>query len=235
MALIPEETLEDVKEIAKKMDLDILQKASFLMKGMLETGSRRCIVYLNTKDECVKFSKVWKLLGDNYHGHPTASYILYNNVKSEKEDEIINEFKNIEKNHYLSIIINYYGLDKIFKIPRCDSTFLINLNNLNEVNEINEYKIVERFKRGFTEDPLNKWKDNTCFLYCENNNFETLKDFLVLLKSRLYDKMFDKKVIITNQTYDKQVDVNVIKNKKENQERMNDLLVQWNSNDKSKN
>lgn len=228
MELSSEESLEDVKKVAKKIDLDIIQKASFLMKSMLERGCRRCIVYLNTKEECKEFNKVWKLLGDNYYGHPTSSHILYKNTTYEKQDEILKTFANTEKDYFLNIIVNYQGLDKVISIPRCDSTFLINLNNINDVNEYNEYNIVERFKRGFIQDYLNKFKTNVCFLYCKNNDFEPLKDFLIMIKKRLKDENFEKKVVIANQTYDKMGDNNVANKVKNIQEVMNKLINEWN-------
>jgi hypothetical protein len=56
------------------------------MKGMLQTGSRRCIVYLSTKEECIEFNNAWKLLGIK-----SASYAQ---LKSMDKDGFVLDVRN---------------------------------------------------------------------------------------------------------------------------------------------
>jgi superfamily II DNA or RNA helicase len=60
----------DIPLELKKHDNPLSIKAMFLATGMLQTGSRRCIVYLASQDECDKFLEIAKIAFEEYHGIP---------------------------------------------------------------------------------------------------------------------------------------------------------------------
>ena len=222
IALTSEESLDDVKEVVKDIDLNITQKAAFLMKGMLQTGSRRCIVYLSTKNDCIEFNKAWKLIGNEYHGHPTATFRINDDTTLNQRKEIIKQFENSENDHYLSVLCSCQCLNQAVNIVRCDCTFITNVSKSSD-----EIVMFQRFMRASRIDPLNSNKVNTCFLFCNDNDFTSLESCLTKLKNGLKDECFDKKVSVTNQTYDKQANINIVQKVVENQQVVNNYLVEW--------
>jgi superfamily II DNA/RNA helicase len=74
--------------------ISIAKQCAFLMKGMLQTGSKRCIVYLTTKQECIEFCEVWNKIGSEYHGRNTKSYRINDDTEYKQRKNIINEFES---------------------------------------------------------------------------------------------------------------------------------------------
>lgn len=221
IALTKDETLEEVYKLVKNGDLSIIQKAAFLIKGMLQTGSRRCIVYLSTKDECIKFCESFSKVGLEYHGEKIETYRINDDITIDQRKRIIKGFEDGDDDS-LKIIASCQCLNQAVNIVRCDSTFMPNVTKSTD-----EIVIFQRFMRASRIDPINKSKINTCFLFCENDDFNSLENCLTKLKNGLKDECFDKKVFVVNQTYDNQDKIEVKERIVEKQKTINNCLIEW--------
>jgi superfamily II DNA or RNA helicase len=201
MERLPSESMEDIYKLANSKD-EIIDKASFLMKGMLQNGSRRCIVYLSTKADCKEFSRLWCVV-NQYYGVVCKSYTINDEIRHNERKRIIKEFQSGEDD-VLQIIASPHCLDQAVDIPRCDSTFICCSAGVNEIT------LFQRFQRASRKDLLNINKINTCYLWPKDNKIEHLQDVLRKLYFNTRDKSFSSKVKMINQTYDNQNNIEVI-------------------------
>lgn len=213
------ETLEDVYEVVGKHTTSIIQQAAFLMKGMLQTGSRRCIVFLSTKQECCEFVEAWNELGKNYHGHPTAAFRINDDIPVVQRREVFQQFEGDTST--LQVIASCTCLDQAVNLVKCDSTFITNVGQ-----QTNEIRLYQRFMRAARIDPSNPNKKNTCFIWYEKE-VTCIEQFVRKLTHGLQDLDFAKKVRIVSQTYDKQSDVQVMKDNKNEQINVDECIVDW--------
>ena len=93
--LITEEGDDEVKaELSVDViDDQMLARAVFLCKGMLEYGARKCIVYLTTKEEVKEFYAVFTRVADQYFGIGPGLYcsaILADDAKEDRADRLNN-------------------------------------------------------------------------------------------------------------------------------------------------
>jgi hypothetical protein len=206
----------------KKYDI-ILHKALFLMNGMLMTGSKRCIVYLPTKDECKQFVECWTKIATKYHGVKSWAERINDDTNLKDRNIILKHFEeSIDgKEENLKIVTCCNCLNEAVNIVRCDSTYITNVNE-----KTSEIVMYQRFNRASRLDPKNPNKINHCFIWCEED-YSILKNIILRLKHGLKDNMFDKKVKILNRNYDtyhmKESKENVIKLK----QTFDNLINSW--------
>jgi hypothetical protein len=223
MRLICHESLDEVYKIVsshKIVSMEITEKASFLMKGMLQAGLRRCIVYLTTKEECKEFIKVWLILGKEYYGEKVYAFRVNEDISKQQRQQIFTQFSTNEDN-ILQVIASCSCLDQAVNIVRCDSTFITKVTR-----DTSAIRIFQRFMRAARLDSENPNKVNTCFLWCDDE-FTLLEDVICKLKMCLKDPVFEKKVRVINQTYDTQdhQDIKEILNIQD--KKLNTHLLQW--------
>jgi len=199
----------------------ISQKASFLMKGMLQSGSRRCIVYLSTKEDCITFANEWKRVGNGYFGIKTEAFRINDDTTYVQRKKTIQSFEDTNDD-CISVLVNCRCLNQAVDIPKCDSTFITNISDTSS-----EIVMFQRFLRPSRLDIHNKEKINHCFLWIDDNNTSSLEVCLTKLKSGLGDKCFDKKVKVIAQSYDIQCEQSVKEKIDTIQQDVNLKLVEW--------
>jgi superfamily II DNA or RNA helicase len=201
--------LEDILNEIELTELcnDLIIKAKFIMRGMLETGSKKCIIYLRNHEETVKMVKILNEL--NYY---FAIDLYVDSILCEDNfldrDKIINDFTNF--NGY-SIICSVAILNECINIIKCDSIF---------ISYPSESKIsnIQRLCRANRKDEDNMHKIAKIFLWC--NEFDDITLFVSHLKE--FDENFiENKVLILN--IDEKKGGILERNKKEYQEIYNNL------------
>ncbi|KAJ1401378.1 hypothetical protein B484DRAFT_405750, partial [Ochromonadaceae sp. CCMP2298] len=115
-------------ELLGKGRADLVKKALFLANGMLRTGSRRCIVYFASQQECADFSVTFQTVMDDYHYHPCWTGLLVD--KTRNRDSVLEDFisDRVQQEHgvtsdpsALRVLASVRILDEGVDLPACDS------------------------------------------------------------------------------------------------------------------
>lgn len=189
-------------------DDDLVKKSLYLINSMLQTGSKRCIAYLSSQEECNQFINIFKEVVEKYHYLPYWIKMITNEITSKKEREaILEEFQNEDDENSLKILCSIRILDEGVDIPLCDSIFISNLSE-----QSSNIRMVQRICRANRLVKNHPNKVANCFLWTEDVN--SILDTLSLLKEN--DIEFYKKIKVMNGNYDNKNEIE--KCKKENKE-----------------
>ena len=205
----------------------LYHQAMFLMNGMLFTGSRRCIVYLSTKDECKKFNEVWSQIAERFHGVYTWAGRINDDITAKKRQQVLELFEIEDPIHqqqkaiFLKIVTCCSCLNQAVNIIRCDSIFVTKIGR-----QANEIVMYQRFNRSARLDPKNPTKINHCFMWCDED-YSILQSLVTRLKFSLQDLEFDRKLKIISRHYDEQLNPSIIIQTKQNQKILDELLGSW--------
>lgn len=102
-------------------DKELVIKARFLLRGMMNNGSRRCIIYLQTKEECRKMNTILADVGKNYFGIDINSNYIISDLGKDERKLALKEF--VEKDGY-NFLCSVDILNECIDIPECDSIFI---------------------------------------------------------------------------------------------------------------
>jgi len=170
-----------------------LSKAHFLATGLLRTGKRRCIVYLNTIAECEVFATTIEQVFEEYHGIRIETFAMNCETSKINREAILRRFS--EPNYdTIKIIVNVRILNEAIDIVACDSVFVTQIGE-----HTNDITIVQRLGRALRKDPHNPTKTAAMFIWCED--WDQCVSGLQLLKNE--DVEFHKKIHVASGDYDK--------------------------------
>ena len=172
---------------------DVTAKALFLATGMLQTGSRRCIVYLRSKEECVAFEARFRQVCEEYHGMRLWTDTMDHTIDKRRRTEILSAFQADSANHDLFVLMSIRILDEAVDIPRCDSEFITYVGS-----KTNDIRTVQRLQRGGRLDPRNPTKKNHLFLWADD--WSLALNALSLMREE--DTQFNKKIRMMSADYD---------------------------------
>jgi len=173
---------------------DLCAKVLFLVNGMLQTGSKRCIVYLRNTDECAAFTELFTKVCKEYHGLSSWTETIHCNVKQEKRRTILEDFQTDKDDlTTLHVLASVRILDEAVDVVRCDSEFITYVG----INA-DDKRAVQRLQRGGRLDSMNPSKKNNLFIWC--SEYASMLSMLSLLKES--DPEFHTKLRILNGTYD---------------------------------
>ena len=150
---------------SKQLNIKLVGKVYFILKGMLFNGNRKCICYMTCTEKALEIKNIiyWmsKLLNIN-----VDTWIINCHTARTNRQKYLTEFKN---NKLLSIMINVHILDEGIDIPECDSVF-ITKPNYNIIN------IVQRMCRA------NRIQENKekCYIYlwCQKKKTDNIINYL---------------------------------------------------------
>ena len=182
---IPVEFLEFNKELTAK--------ALYLVACMLKTGSRRCIAYMSSQDECDAFMEIVSSVFQNYHGLNVWTNKIDSETPSKKRSAILEEFQNGNSGTY-HILTSIRILDEAVDIPACDSEFVTSIGERSS-----DIRMMQRSMRGSRLDSKNPSKRNNIFLWADG--WEKCVGALELLREA--DPEFHKKIRIADCNYDR--------------------------------
>ncbi len=209
------EVLINIPDKLNELDHDLVKKGLFLINGMLKTGSRRCIVYLNSIDECNKYEKIFKDIMEKYHYIKLWIRQITTNTRDNERSIYLKEFEkdisyeifNNEDKIYddeLKILLSIRILDEGVDIPRCDSVFLTHIGKYTS-----DIRVVQRICRANRLDNKNLNKKANCFLWTED--YHEIINNLQMLKEN--DLNFSSKIKMIESNYDEELNNVNIKNK----------------------
>ena len=171
--------IEDIINIMsnKKYNKNLIIKARFIIKGMLETGSKKCIIYLQNQNEAEEFNNILKEIAFEYFAKYiySTTIISDDNVSSRKIK--IQNFK--ETNDILCFICSVQIMNEAIDIPCCDSIFLANTTD-------NKIKTIQRISRATRIDEHNLSKKAHIFIWCDDYYNNDLATFISNIKE--YDE-----------------------------------------------
>ena len=181
------------------LDNDITKKCLYLINGMLQTGSKRCIAYLSSKEECIMFQHVFKEVVKRHHYLPFWIETITSDVTSKSERDIIlqNFQKQEDQIDTLKILCSIRILDEGIDLPNCDSIFVSDIYEKGST-----IRMVQRLCRANRKIKENPNKIANCFLWTDDMN--KIIHTLSLLKENDID--FYKKIKVMNGDYDKNME-----------------------------
>jgi hypothetical protein len=173
-----------------------LSKAHFLATGLLRTGKRKCIVYLNTIAECEVFATTIEQVFEEYHGIRIETFAMNCETSKTNREAILMRFSELNYDT-IKIIVNVRILNEAIDIVACDSVFVTQIGE-----HTNDITIVQRLGRALRKDPHNPTKTAAMFIWCED--WDQCVNGLQFLKNE--DIEFHKKIRVVSGDYDKTKD-----------------------------
>ncbi len=176
---------------------NIKSKIYFVINGMLQYGSRKCIVYLSTDKECDEFNILFKNIINEYHGLPSEEYKITCDTPYNLRDDIIKKFENnnLERPDIFKIISSIRILDEGIDIVKCDSVFITKIGN-----DSSDIRFIQRLCRANRLDKENPNKVANCFIWA--NEYSNIVNSLNYLKYT-DNNNFIKKINLISDDYDK--------------------------------
>jgi superfamily II DNA or RNA helicase len=181
----------DIPDELQHLNNDLTMKCLFLLSGMLETGSRRCIIYCCSIEECEVFNEIFNDISRNYHGIECWSNSITANTNVRKRDEILNNFQNNAAK--ISILSSVRILNEGINIVKCDSVFITKVNN-------NEIVAVQRMCRANRKDRENPCKIANCFIWADD--LDRTVEMLQFLKTNDESRFYNK-IVARNGNYER--------------------------------
>lgn len=140
----------------KHLDNDIVKKCNYFLRGILETGCRKSIIYVRTHIEAGNFKKTFIELNEYFALEMNVDTILSSDNKNERIEKLklFTDFKGI------SLLINVYILNECIDKKECDCVF---------ITYPSESKIsnIQRICRANRIDKDNIHKISKIFLWCD--------------------------------------------------------------------
>jgi superfamily II DNA or RNA helicase len=174
-----------IKDFSNELTL----KGKFILRGMMESGARKCIIYLRNQDEAKNMVNILNKLNEYFYIDLFTDYIISDN-NHEQRKEILNKFSTY---YGYSIICSVDILNECIDIPQCDSIFITYPSESKICN-------IQRMCRANRKDKNNIHKKSKIFLW--SNEYNDISIFISQLKE--FDENFtEKKVIILDVTENK--------------------------------
>lgn len=188
--------IEDTQIPIELVDIknDLLSKVLFLVHGMLYTGSKRCIVYCTSQQECDNFNDIFQTVCELYHHINCWTAKITGTITAKQRRKTLREFQTDKEDlQTLHIITSVRILDEAVDIARCDSIFRTFVGQYSD-----DIRMVQQACRGCRIDGMNEHKVNNIFIWTDDWNKAV--NIFSLLKEM--DINFSKKLNILGTNYD---------------------------------
>jgi len=174
----------------KDYDKELIIKARYVIKGMMEMGSRKCIIYLQNQNECREMTKIINEQCKNYFAIThSCNYIISGDLRDERKIKL-KQFTDFDG---YSFICSVDILNECIDIPKCDSIFIAYPSK-------SKIRNIQRLCRANRKDKENPNKIANIFLWCQEYK-DDLVDFISHIKE--YDCKFTfskiNRLNVTNQ------------------------------------
>ena len=111
----------NISEYDNELVKELVIKAQFIIRGMMNNGGRRCIIYLQTKEECKKMNTILADVGKKYFAIDINSNYIISDLDKDERKLVLKEFVATGGYNFLcSVDI----LNECIDIPECDSIFI---------------------------------------------------------------------------------------------------------------
>ena len=179
----------------------LLQQCLYLCNGMLKTGSKKCIVFCSTKEECKLFQSLFVEIMTKYHFYPdkkVKAFRINDDVNHTTRNKTIKQFSVFDG---ICILANCRILNEGIDIVKCDSVFILHLSE-----HSNKISMIQRMSRSNRLDITNPNKQNNVFLWVDDEN--SVVSFISELRN--IDSMVFDKIKKCSVNYDNTRDKKVI-------------------------
>ena len=193
-----------LNEIDDMTIADMLTKILFMVKNMLMTGSKKCIVYLSNIEESKQFMKLCKKKLLEYHGIKIYGECINANTSHTDRNNILTKFQN---NLYdMSFIYSIRILDEAIDIVKCDSIFITKIGE-----HTSDKRTIQRICRANRTNIENPNKIANVFLWC--NDYAEICNALNYIKNE-DDYNFYSKIKCVSINYDNSAEPETINKEK---------------------
>lgn len=158
-----------------RFDNDLSIKSNFIMRGMLETGARKCIMYARTHEEADNFKEILLNMREYFSVDLYVDTILSKDSKTSRIKKI-NDFASFDG---FSILINVEILNECIDIKCCDTVYITYCSN-------SKIKNIQRICRANRIDPMNFHKISKIFLWA--SEYDECSEIITHLKE--FDNSF---------------------------------------------
>ena len=165
----------------------------FILKGLLFTGSKRCIIYLTSKEDIFDYEDLMIKKAESFHGIKLNTFKIYEGILPNKRKTQIQEFESNININELNIMFSIRILDEGIDIVKCDSIFITHISD-----NTSEKRTVQRMCRANRLDEDNPCKIANIFIWTDDNN--KICNMLNYLK--LEDPTFSSKIKSITINYD---------------------------------
>jgi len=111
----------NISEYDNELVKELVIKARFIIRGMMNNGGRRCIIYLQTKEECKKMNTILTDVGKKYFAIDINSNYIISDLDKDERKFVLKEFVATGGYNFLcSVDI----LNECIDIPECDSILI---------------------------------------------------------------------------------------------------------------
>jgi len=138
-------------------NIDLMNQALFLLDGLKETNSKKCIIYVKNINKMHNFIELVQLLASLLNYKIKYESIDYKTSKFTRQ-KIMKEFKTCET---LFLLCNVYTLNEGIDVPACDSIFILN-------PKYDPVNLPQRISRCNRIDSNNPNKIGHVFLWCKD-------------------------------------------------------------------
>ena len=182
-------------EIDKEVNIqnisnEILNKSNYIIRGMLETGAKKCILYTQTHQEAYDYVKTLTDMNKYFEIDLSVDTILSDDTKNNRAAKI-DKFTRFTG---YCILINVQILNECIDIKECDSIFITYPSQ-------SKIRNIQRICRANRKDPNNKQKISKIFLWM--NEYDEIVDIITHLKEFDNSFMIDKIKIFSMNNEDK--------------------------------
>jgi superfamily II DNA/RNA helicase len=163
-----------------QIDSTIRAKSIYLFSCLLNTGSKKCIIYCRDINEIDEFMEVIKNL-DEYFTLGCSMNKITSYTKQKERTEILNNFASKDNRQ---LLFSVRILDECIDIPSCDSVYL-------SYPTTSKIRTIQRMSRATRIDKTNPNKISNIFVWCADEYVETLE---ILSGIKEYDIEFKDKI-----------------------------------------
>jgi superfamily II DNA or RNA helicase len=174
----------DIPDTFQNDDQTTITQAMYLATVMLKTGARRCIVYLQSQENCEQFMTLASKVFEEYHGIAIWTNKIDATVTPAERTKRLRDFQSdLDVQFYLLTSVRI--LDEAVDIPKCDSVFVTSVGE-----HSSDIRMTQRAMRGSTVDSSNPSKHNQIILWA--TGWEQCVNSLELIRAA--DPEFHKKI-----------------------------------------
>ena len=162
------------------LDIKLIAKTYFMLKGMMYFGNRRCICYMTTIEKANEIYGILYWMSKLLNIEIDSWIITCNTAKTKRANYLL----NFTKSSKLCVMINVHILDEGIDIPECDSVFITQPNN-NIINIVQRMCRANRITKNKTKCQIFLWcskrKTNKILEYLSNNTNGVIDDKVIKL------------------------------------------------------
>jgi len=175
----------DIPDTFQNDDHTMITQSMYLATVMLKTGARRCIVYLQSQEDCEQFMTLASKVFEEYHGIAVWTNKIDATVTPAERTKRLRDFQSDMGSYQFYLLTSVRILDEAVDIPKCDSVFVTSVGE-----HSSDIRMTQRAMRGSTVDPSNPSKHNQIILWA--TGWEQCVNSLELIRAA--DPEFHKKI-----------------------------------------